>query len=190
MYNHETAAISSCQPRSRKFVRRSWWQQICSKLVANGSGSLFSPQLQHPSYPTLLSVDDEEDAPLSIAKTFVLADLCIKFMYELHDFFWEEFNPSKVFTAHINAFWSFFLVDMRESMSHSQDTILKLQLFHTVNNYFSSQCEWRPGWVGEPWGVLLLGVIETTTIPVLKSHIQCPNIEITSLYANLVPYLL
>ena len=63
-------------------------------------------------------------------------------MYELHDFFWEEFNPSKVFTAHINAFWSFFLVDMREAITRSEDTILKLQLFHVVNNYFSSQREW------------------------------------------------
>ncbi len=62
-------------------------------------------------------------------------------MYELHDFYWEEFNQSKVFAAHINAFWAFFLVDMREAMQRSEDTILKLQLFHVVNNYFSSQRE-------------------------------------------------
>ena len=62
-------------------------------------------------------------------------------MYELHDFYWGEFNQSKVFTAHINAFWAFFLVDMRESVQRSDDTILKLQLFHIINNYFSSQRE-------------------------------------------------
>ena len=74
-------------------------------------------------------------------RSFELAELCIKFMYELHDFFWEEFNLSKVFSAHINAFWAFFMVDMREAIGRSQDTILKLQLFHVVNNYFSSQRE-------------------------------------------------
>ena len=62
-------------------------------------------------------------------------------MYELHDFYWDEFNQSKVFTAHVNAFWAFFLVDLRESVQRSEDTILKLQLFHIVNNYLSSQRE-------------------------------------------------
>ena len=76
-------------------------------------------------------------------KVFDLAELCIKFMYELHDFFWEEFNASRVFTAHINAFWAFFLVDMREAIARSQDTVLKLQLFHVLNKYFTSQREWH-----------------------------------------------
>ena len=85
--------------------------------------------------------DLEKDAPLPITKVFDLAQLCIEFMYELHDFFWEEFNQTKVFAPHINAFWSFFLVDMREALLHDDDIILKLQLFHIVNHYFTSQRE-------------------------------------------------
>ena len=99
--------------------------------------------------------DGDVDAPLHISKLFELAQLCIKFMYELHDFFWEEFNQAKVFFAHINAFWSFFMVDMKESIAFCDDMILKLQLFHIVNNYFSSQREWAGlhGGCGFVWKV-------------------------------------
>ena len=84
--------------------------------------------------------EEELDAPLSIEKIFELARACIDFMYKLHDFFWEEFSQYKdVFVAHISAFWSFFLVDMREAIAHSRNMVLQLQLFHVVNNYFSSQ---------------------------------------------------
>lgn len=79
------------------------------------------------------------DAPLAMPKMLELARACIDFMYELHDFFWEEFNQSKVFAAHIHAFWCFFLVDMREAIAHSDDTTLKLKLFYQLNNYFNSQ---------------------------------------------------
>ena len=85
-------------------------------------------------------MDSVQGDPLPMTKLFDLAKLCIEFMYELHDFYWEEFNQSKVFSAHINAFWSFFLVDMREAMARDDDIILKLQLFHILNHYFSSQC--------------------------------------------------
>ena len=87
---------------------------------------------------------------MSVGKIFELARACIDFMYELHDFFWEEFSLYKeVFVAHISAYWSFFLVDMREAIAHSQDTVLQLKLFHLVNNYFISQ---RKGGRGEGGG--------------------------------------
>ena len=83
-----------------------------------------------------------------MAKMFDLVQYCIDFMYELHDFYWDDFNQvaqeshmAHVFTSHINAFWSFFLVDLREAMLIEDDVIKKLQLFHIVNQYFSSQRE-------------------------------------------------
>lgn len=86
-------------------------------------------------------LEPDGDSPLPMMKVLEFAHICIDFMYELHDFFWEEFNQTKVFGAHINAFWSFFLVDVREAIAQSDDTLLKLQLFHVVNHYFSSQRE-------------------------------------------------
>ena len=83
-----------------------------------------------------------------MSKMFDLVQCCVDFMYELHDFYWEDFNQvaqeariAHVFTAHINAFWSFFLVDLREAMRVENDVIQKLQMFHIVNQYFSSQRE-------------------------------------------------
>lgn len=72
---------------------------------------------------------------------FQLTQLSIEFMYELHDFFWEEFNQSSVFAAHVNAFWAFFLVDMKRALrgGGEKDTVRKLQLFHLINRYFCSQ---------------------------------------------------
>ena len=46
-----------------------------------------------------------------------------------------------VFTSHVDAFWSFYLVDLREAMRVDDTVIVKLQLFHTVNQYFCSQRE-------------------------------------------------
>ena len=48
---------------------------------------------------------------------------------------------SGVFTKHINAFWMLFLVDLRETMKSDDNILLKLRLFHTVNQYFCSQRE-------------------------------------------------
>ena len=83
-----------------------------------------------------------------MAKVFDLVQYCVDFMYELHDFYWEDFNQiaqdarvAHVFTSHINAFWSFFLVDLREAMRVEEDVIKKLQMFHIVNQYFCSQRE-------------------------------------------------
>lgn len=54
----------------------------------------------------------------------------------------QDFSPvATVFTSHVDAFWSFYLVDLREAIRVEDDVILKLQLFHTVNQYFSSQRE-------------------------------------------------
>ena len=54
----------------------------------------------------------------------------------------QDFSPvATVFTSHVDAFWSFYLVDLREAIRVEDDIILKLQLFHTVNQYFSSQRE-------------------------------------------------
>lgn len=91
---------------------------------------------------------EDEDSPLSMTQMFDLVQYCVDFMYELHDFYWEDFNQvaqeshmAQVFTSHINAFWSFFLVDLREAMRLESDVIKKLQMFHIVNQYFSSQRE-------------------------------------------------
>jgi len=73
-----------------------------------------------------------------------MVKLCIDFMYELHDFYWEELYLTNAIQQHINAFWLFFLVDVKEAMAGDANVILKLQLFHIVNRYFSSQREWKP----------------------------------------------
>ena len=106
-----------------------------------------SPSPSLSVLPSLPPVEDE-DNPLSMAKMFDLVQYCIDFMYELHDFYWDDFNQvaqeshmAHVFTSHINAFWAFFLVDLREAMRIEDDVIKKLQLFHIVNQYFSSQRE-------------------------------------------------
>lgn len=87
-----------------------------------------------------LGVDPDEVTPLSMAKVFELAQYCVEFMYELHDFYWEDFTQvASMFVSHVEAFWSFFLVDIREAMQADSDTVTKLQLFHIINQYFSSQ---------------------------------------------------
>ena len=54
----------------------------------------------------------------------------------------QDFSPvATVFTSHVDAFWSFYLVDLREAMRVDDTIIVKLQLFHTVNQYFCSQRE-------------------------------------------------
>jgi len=45
----------------------------------------------------------------------------------------------QVFSAHLEAFWLFFLVDAREAMYQDDSIVAKLQLFHMVNQYFCSQ---------------------------------------------------
>ena len=82
----------------------------------------------------------DETVPLEMPQVFELANMCIEFMYELHGFYWDDFNQVvEAFTAHNDAFWSFFLVDVKEAMRINDDVIVKLQLFHTVNQYFTSQ---------------------------------------------------
>jgi hypothetical protein len=86
------------------------------------------------------SVGEEIITPLSFAVIGELAHFCIEYMYELHDFYWEDFTQvSGVFTKHINAFWMLFLVDLRETMQAEDNILHKLRLFHTVNQYFCSQ---------------------------------------------------
>jgi hypothetical protein len=89
------------------------------------------------------SVGGEEvhvSMPLSFGLIGELAHFCIEYMYELHDFYWEDFTQvSGVFTKHINAFWMLFLVDLRETMKAEDNILQKLRLFHTVNQYFCSQ---------------------------------------------------
>ena len=40
---------------------------------------------------------------------------------------------------HIEAFWSFLLVDLQECLKKCDDVISKIQLFHVINQYFCSQ---------------------------------------------------
>ncbi|XP_064386073.1 calcium-dependent secretion activator 2-like isoform X3 [Halichondria panicea] len=81
-----------------------------------------------------------DDVALTMTQLADFAQLCIEFMYELHDYYWEDFTQyTQVFSSHLNAFWLFFLVDAREAMSRDNSIISKLQLFHVVNQYFCSQ---------------------------------------------------
>ena len=106
---------------------------------------------------------------LSEDQLYVLAQLCVDFMYELHEFYAEvmdtsitqsihnpilyslSFSPQDftlyplALSAHIDAFWSFFVVDLQECLRTCDACIVSLlKMFYSLNEYFCSQRESEP----------------------------------------------
>jgi hypothetical protein len=77
---------------------------------------------------------------LNAEQLYVLAQLCIDFMYELHEFYAEDFTLYPLaLAAHIDAFWSFYEVDLQECLHNTEDAISLLKIFYMLNEYFCSQ---------------------------------------------------
>eukprot|EP00731_Ephydatia_muelleri_P007239 Em0003g1487a len=90
---------------------------------------------QHPG-----EVSSEDYVPLSPTLMLDLIQRCIDYMYELHDYYIDEFvECPSVLGDHIQAFWSFLTIDLQESLKICNDVISKVQLFHVLNQYFFSQ---------------------------------------------------
>ncbi|KAL5503269.1 hypothetical protein EMCRGX_G010192 [Ephydatia muelleri] len=90
---------------------------------------------QHPG-----EVSSEDYVPLSPTLMLDLIQRCIDYMYELHDYYIDEFvECPSVLGDHIQAFWSFLTIDLQESLKICNDVISKVQLFHILNQYFFSQ---------------------------------------------------
>lgn len=90
---------------------------------------------QHPD-----QLSTEEYLPLPPTLMLELIQKCIDYMYELHDYYLDEFMEChSVLRDHIEAFWSFLFVDLQECLKICNDIISKIQLFHIINQYFCSQ---------------------------------------------------